>query len=628
MSNVPIRWKIAFSTLLAVTLGLLLAGWLALRSFQDRELSQLEEALASQTGLAAVSIEPLLQADRVPTPRLQALTERLSRHASARVTLISPDGVVLADSDTADDGIARMDNHRTRPEVARALAGGRGTDMRLSATTGKHMFYLALPVQAGDRVIGVVRLALPITTIQGQIRDLQESLALAFGLALVVAAVLSVLLSRGLTRPLSDMVKVAQQLASGAFSHRIRSTSMDEVGVLGKTLNQMAERLESTIRELTEDRAQLLAVLSSMLEGVMVLDCRGRVLQVNPALERMLFIRGPEARGRSHWEVIRHEEFNTLVARVLDARQSQSGEISTAAGGQTFRVEAAIAGGRRDNEACVVLVFHDVTALRRLEKVRKDFVANVSHELRTPLTSIKGYVEALLDGVKDQPDQASRFLDIILKQSDRLNLILEDLLQLSQIESGQVLFKVDPVSVRSVAERTMALIQPIADKKGHRIELSMPGDLPCVLGDAERLVQVLTNLLDNAVKYTPDGGKIGIEARRAEGSRTDTQQHDWVDIIVADNGIGIPAADRPRVFERFYRVDKARSRELGGTGLGLAIVKHIVEAHGGHIWVEGNQPAGTRVVMRLPAVAAQADVTTATTAARTDSPPTARPPEA
>jgi len=605
MTNVPIRWKIAFSTLLAVTLGLLLAAWLALRSFQDREFAQLEEGLAAQTGLAAIALAPTLDGGGAQAPRLHELAAQISRNASARVTVVSPAGVVLADSETTDDGIARMDNHRTRPEIARALGGDRGTDMRVSATTGKRMFYLALPVKNQQRVTGVVRLALPITTIEAQIRDLQSTLGLAFGLALLVAAILSVILSRGLTRPLSDMVEVAQQLAAGAFSHRIRSTTTDEMGVLGKTLNQMAERLESTIRELTEDRAQLLAVLSSMLEGVMVLDCRGRVLQVNPALERMLFIQGPEARGRSHWEVIRHEEFNTLVARVLEVRQSQSGEFTTAAGGQTFRVEAAIAGGRRENEACVVLVFHDVTALRRLENVRKDFVANVSHELRTPLTSIKGYVEALIDGVKDQPDQAVRFLDIILKQSDRLNLILEDLLQLSQIESGQVLFKVDPVSVKSVVDRTMALIQPIADKKGHHVEVSIPGDLPCVPGDAERLVQVLTNLLDNALKYTPDGGKIVIEARPTDGVRTGVQPQPFIDIIVADNGIGIPAADRPRVFERFYRVDKARSRELGGTGLGLAIVKHIVEAHGGHIWVEGNQPAGTRVVMRLPAVAAQ-----------------------
>ena len=605
MTNVPIRWKIAFSTLLAVTLGLLLAAWLALRSFQDREFAQLEDALASQAGLATISLAPILEAKDAAAPHLHALTAQISRHAAARVTVVAPDGVVLADSETPDDGIAKMDNHRTRPEIARALGGDRGTDMRVSATTGKPLFYLALPVKTDTRVIGVVRLALPITTIEGRIRDLQSNLGFAFGLALLVAALLSVVLSRGLTRPLSDMVVVAQQLAAGAFSQRIRSTATDEVGVLGKTLNQMAERLESTIRELTEDRAQLLAVLSSMLEGVMVLDCRGRVLQVNPALERMLFIQGLEARGRSHWEVIRHEEFNTLVARVLEGRQSQSGEFSTAAGGQTFRVEAAIAGGRRENEACVVLVFHDVTALRRLENVRKDFVANVSHELRTPLTSIKGYVEALIDGVKDQPDEAVRFLHIILKQSDRLNLILEDLLQLSQIESGQVLFKADPVSVKSVVDRTMALIRPIADKKGHGVDVLIPDNLACVLGDAERLVQVLTNLLDNAVKYTPDGGKILIEARNAEGAGTGAQHQNFVEIIVADDGIGIPAADRPRVFERFYRVDKARSRELGGTGLGLAIVKHIVEAHGGHIWVEGNQPVGTRVVMRLPAVAAQ-----------------------
>jgi two-component system phosphate regulon sensor histidine kinase PhoR len=248
-----------------------------------------------------------------------------------------------------------------------------------------------------------------------------------------------------------------------------------------------------------------------------------------------------------------------------------------------------------------VLVFHDVTELRRLEKVRKDFVANVSHEIRTPLTSIKGYVEALLDGAKDDPQEAARFLDIILKQSDRLNLILQDLLQLSQIESGQVLFKREPVSLQTVVERTLPLIKPLAEKKGQHVTVALAPDLPAVIGDEERLVQVLTNLLDNAVKYTPPKGLI-----RIGGHRVTEDGHLAGELTVADTGIGIPEADRPRVFERFYRVDKARSRELGGTGLGLAIVKHLVEGHGGRVWVEGNQPRGSRFVVRLPAARAHA----------------------
>jgi two-component system phosphate regulon sensor histidine kinase PhoR len=363
----------------------------------------------------------------------------------------------------------------------------------------------------------------------------------------------------------------------------------------------MAERLESTVQEVTEDRAQLLAVLTSMVEGVMVLDCRGKILQANPALERMFRIQGMEIRGRLFGEVIRHAEFNELTREVLEKRHPHSGEITIAPSGRTLRVEASVAGCERENEACAVFVFHDVTRLRQLEKIRKDFVANVSHELRTPLTSIKGYVEALLDGAKDRPDEAARFLEIILKQSDRLNLILDDLLQLSQIESGQVLFKRDAVNVHAVGERTLALIKPLSDKKGHHLTVDLPEALPTILGDEERLVQVLTNLLDNAVKYTQEHGTIRVEGRPVHGAGG---VPDMLEISVADNGIGIPEQDRPRVFERFYRVDKARSRELGGTGLGLAIVKHIVEGHGGQIWVEGNQPAGSRFVMRFLTAAA------------------------
>jgi two-component system phosphate regulon sensor histidine kinase PhoR len=258
-----------------------------------------------------------------------------------------------------------------------------------------------------------------------------------------------------------------------------------------------------------------------------------------------------------------------------------------------------MAGGKKENEACVVLVFHDITDLRRLEKIRKDFVANVSHELRTPLTSIKGYVEALIDGGKDDPGTAAQFLDIILRQSNRLNLILNDLLQLSQIESGQVLLRKDPVDLRSVLERTVAFIKPLADKKQHTVSVSLPPHIPLVAGDEDRLVQVFINLLENAVKYTPDGGAIAVDLLPAANyGKPDIGEA--IEVRVSDSGIGIPETDRPRVFERFYRVDKARSRELGGTGLGLAIVKHIVEGHGGLVWAEGNDPHGSRFIVKLP----------------------------
>jgi two-component system phosphate regulon sensor histidine kinase PhoR len=332
----------------------------------------------------------------------------------------------------------------------------------------------------------------------------------------------------------------------------------------------------------------------------MVLDYKGRILQVNPALERMFGVTRAETRGRPSLEVFGHSELNALVSSVLATRTGQKDEIILTPSGRCLDVEASVAGGEQDNEACAVLVFHDITELRRLENIRKDFVANVSHELRTPLTSIKGYVEALLDGGKDNPETSVRFLEIILKQSDRLNLILEDLLQLSKIESGQLQFKKEPLHIGSVIERTIAMIKPLAEKKQHRLRSQVAADLPLISGDEERLVQVLANLLDNAIKYTPEGGQITVTARRIPPSRAEAPRTS-IELAVTDTGIGIPEQDRPRVFERFYRVDKARSRELGGTGLGLAIVRHIVEGHGGQVWVEGNMPTGSRFVVRLPA---------------------------
>ncbi len=474
--TLSIRWKVALGILLALTVGMTVAGFLAFRSIEQLELARAEEALTARTGLATLALQPLLADRATPAARLQAMARELGRQSGARVTVIADTGRVLADSSVPDEAVAGIENHRARPEIARALETGRGTDIRHSETTGQRLFYLAVRAESGPAVI---RLALPLTLLEQRAQEFQRALTLAFGSAFVIAVLVGILIARSLTRPLLDMAGVARQFGQGTFGQRIQATSRDEVGQLAETLNQMADRVD-----------------------------------------------------------------------------------------------------------------RDFAALRRLETVRKDFVANVSHELRTPLTSIKGYVEALLDGAKDHPEEAARFLEIILKQSDRLNLILEDLLQLSQIESGRVQFKREAVALRSVVERTLASLKPQLERKGHTVTLTLPADLPPAAGDEDRLVQVLTNLLDNAIKYTPDRGTI-----RIEGHHVDEV---WVELSVADTGIGIPETDRPRVFERFYRVDKARSRELGGTGLGLAIVKHIVEGHGGQVWVEGNVPSGSRFVVRMP----------------------------
>lgn len=602
--NLGIRWKVTLGTLAAVLAGLLLAGWLVVRSIEQTEMSRIADMLEVRGALAAMSLRPLFTfpGQAVPSSLLHNTVMELSRQARVRITIIRQDGTVLADSAVSPEGLADIDNHLSRPEVSMALAAGLGTDIRASQTTGERTYYVALllvPPAAKQAGTPVVRLGLPLTSIDERVRYVQGNLAAAFGAAFLVAMALSLWVSRNLTKPLSDMAAAARRLAGGTLGGRLAVSSTDEVGLLAETLNQMTEQLELKIKEVSDDRAQLLAMLIAMVEGVMVLDYRGTVVQVNPALERMFSLGLTESRGRHHADLIRHEGLNALVSSVLQTRTGQGGEITLSPSGRCLRVEASIAGGSQEHEACAVFVFHDITELRRLEKIRKDFVANVSHELRTPLTSIKGYVEALLDGGKDDPETATGFLEIIMRQSNRLNLILDDLLQLSQIESGQVLFRHEPVELRALLERTLAVIKPLADKKRHRLELSLPKDPVLVLGDEERLVQVFINLLENAVKYTPDDGRIAITLHSAPQG-TVTAEHSMVEVVVADSGIGIPEGDRPRVFERFYRVDKARSRELGGTGLGLAIVKHIVEAHHGQVWVEGNDPRGSRFVVRLP----------------------------
>lgn len=601
-----IRRKVTIATLFALLCGFVIAGFLAARSLEEQEMAQSGLMLEVRTNLVAYELGPLLfgTPSLPPTSRIQELVRELSTRSLARITLVASDGHVIADSAVADRDLDAVENHGTRPEIRQAIAGAAGTDVRASHTTGERTLYRAVMLQDPGRTAPSIylRLGLPMHTLEHELATLKRNLLLAFGIAFLVAVGLSIWLAGNLTKPLSDMAEAARDLAAGNHNVLLPTSSRDEVGLLAETLNHMNRELKSKIDELSEDRSQLLAMLTSMVEGVMVLDCKGRILQVNPALERMFGVTRAEARGQPFASVFTHPELNGLVTTVLRTRTSQEDEIILDPSGRCLHIEASAAGGQEENEACAVLVFHDITELRRLEKIRKDFVANVSHELRTPLTSIKGYVEALLDGGKDDPDTNAQFLNIILKQSDRLNLILEDLLQLSKIESGQVQFKQEPLDIGSVIERTLATLKPLADKKRHRLQAQIATDLPLITGDQERLVQVLTNLVDNAIKYTPDGGAVTIAARRVPISKGKAEAPPTViELSVADTGIGIPEGDRPRVFERFYRVDKARSRELGGTGLGLAIVKHIVEGHGGQVWVEGNAPSGSRFVVTLPA---------------------------
>jgi len=419
--------------------------------------------------------------------------------------------------------------------------------------------------------------------------DSGAALVIALLLVLLPAWMIGRRLARHMTKPMEEITAVARELSQGKLDRRVAVRSGDELGDLGNAVNRMAADLETRLTEISEDRARLQAVLSSMVEGVLVLDRERKILLMNAAIARMFQLEDSEVLGRPLIEVFRHRQLHQLVQRALESGADQSEEIVMSIPEErVFTVQASVSekGG-----VAAVLVFHDVTNLKRLERIRKDFVANVSHELRTPLTSIKGYIEALIDGAKDDPQKCVDFLGIIQKHSDQLNALLADLLQLSTIESGQYQWRRGTIAVSDLIEKAVHLLRPQAEKKGQAISVVSAEGIGPVVGDADKLTQVLINLIDNALKYTPKDGRITVEVHPRE---------DAVEIAVSDTGIGIPPREIPRIFERFYRVDRARSREMGGTGLGLSIVKHIVEAHGGKVSVESQVGKGSRFVVTLP----------------------------
>lgn len=417
-------------------------------------------------------------------------------------------------------------------------------------------------------------------------------LLIATGLGVGVALAISAFLSQRLIPPLREIMKLSQKLPKGEPVEKIRVDTQDELSEMTTALNEMAEELELKIQGLSGERTQLAAILSGMVEGVMIIDRHGTILMINTALETMFQITASEVVGRSSMEVLRHSSLIEFIKRILERQTSQSKELLIRTPQERFfHVQASVAPTGHDRENSGVLVFHDITDIKHLERVRKDFVANVSHELKTPLTAIKGYIEALLDGAKDDPKRSVEFLQILMRHTDQLNNIIADLLTLSQIESGQYRWKREPITISVLIESVTGMLRPLAEKKHQNLSSTVPLGLPSVPGDPDKLTQALMNLVENAIKYTPEKGMITVEAKAGEKE---------IEITVTDTGLGISRKDLQPIFERFYRVDRARSRELGGTGLGLSIVKHIIESHGGTVEVQSQAGKGSRFTIHLP----------------------------
>jgi two-component system, OmpR family, phosphate regulon sensor histidine kinase PhoR len=527
-------------------------------------------------------------------PRFQSFVARVAKSSGARVTLIATDGRVVGESERSAEDLKLLENHAARPEVKAALQGRLGHDLRRSATLDAPLLYVALPVRDAGRVIGVLRLALSLSAVTASYATLHQVMLAGGAVALIVALGIGVFVAGRVTRPVVEMQSIARQMSEGNFRVRAPTRSIDEIGTLGRSLNIMATRLREKIEDLEQERAKVTAILDGMVEGVIGVDGHEHIALMNESARAIFKLGALRAERKPFLEVVRNAELHEVfrMTRAATPGVVVHREVSLTSPTervlQVHAVPLSLAGG----EIGVAMVLHDVTELRRLEQVRTGFMANVSHELRTPLTAIHGYVETLLSGALDEPENARKFLEIVHRQTERLGRLINDLTDLSNIELGKVSLHLAPTRLDEILDAVLAVIQPRAHAGGVAVSLEMPGGLPPVRADHDRLAQILINLVDNAVKYTPRGGAVRIRAGETGPA--------MVEVSVEDTGVGIPPSDLPRVTERFYRVDKARSRELGGTGLGLAIVKHLVVAHGGELRIQSELERGTTVRFTLP----------------------------
>ncbi len=560
-------------------------GVLAERGLRAREMARIEQDL----GERALLVQELLRsASGDSASSVHALATRASAAAGARVTLIEGDGRVVGDSDVPLNLLPGIQNHGNRPEVLQALSGEIGRSTRDSATVRRPLLYLALPPDPAARG-RIVRLAVDLGEIDAAIAGLRSELLVAGAVGLVGALLLSFLLARFTLRPVEELRDVVTDIAAGRLDRRLHWRSGDELGEIGASINRVAEQLRSRLEETRAEKTRLEAVLTSMVEGVLVVDAAGHVSLANPRFQELLGV-WADPTGKLPVDLVRNEALHQALRDAATRDEEQVCELEI---GSRILLVHAVAVPPVGRGGCVA-VFHDVSELRRLDQVRRDFLANASHELRTPLTSIQGFA-ATLSSDSVPPEDARRFVDVIARNAERLKNLIDDLLELSQIEGRRQPLRLGEVDVAHVAEILLDDMRPRLEKRSIEAEIKL-GAAGSAWGDRRAIEQVLTNLIDNAVKYSDEGGRIEIHIGAKPGR---------IEVSVHDTGLGIPADEVDRVFERFYRVDKARSRALGGTGLGLAIVKHLLQAMGGEIQVESTLGEGSRFSFWLPAAPPQ-----------------------
>ncbi|PZE21478.1 two-component system histidine kinase PnpS [Paenibacillus xerothermodurans] len=591
------RLTLIFITLIGASV--LIAGLFMAQMLKNSHIEALQTSMERELRVILVTLDWTAGgSDEEQVRYFNEQANRLRSSADARITYIRADGKVLGDS---DHDPVDMENHFSREEVVEARESGQaGTDIRYSTTLRQNMLYVAIPVTQGDQLQGYLRLAMSLAEVEAAIRQLWLVLLIGLLAVFIIAGLISYRVALGLTRPIEQITKVAGQITNMNYQARFHGRKQGEVGQLGQAINRMADSLQLQMNRILEDENRLKSVLENMISGVMMIDRDGKIALLNRSAEDILGFSAKELLGKKFDEAKQQFEFTQLIQECIESKELIRDEmIFYYPSERILEINLIPMSPAEDQWAGVLVVLHDITAMRRLERMRSEFVANVSHELKTPIAAVKGFAETLLAGALNDKETAKSFLQIIFDESERLNRLIGDILELSKIESKRIPLQFSPVHLQTFIENCLNVVNSEAAKKSIELEMRVDDDL-YMEADEDRLRQILINLLSNGINYTPEGGKVKVKVEATTGSMgLDKEQ---IRMTITDTGMGIPKKDLPRIFERFYRVDKARSRSSGGTGLGLSIVKHLVELHKGTIRVESEVGMGSKFIIELPVI--------------------------
>lgn len=577
--------RILISYLLITPLLLLSLELYLSSSIKNSFISNLRENLIIQARLIA---------DQIPssfTHNLDDFCKSIKEKSGARVTIIDSSGRVLGDSEEPSE---KMENHSHRPEIQDAAVSDAGSSIRYSKTLRKDLFYLAISINS-DPDKGFLRLSMPLNDVQKAMNAIRTRIIVASLAVTFIAILFGLIQSRRVTKSIEDLTGFSKEVAAGHFKKRLFLKEKDELGELGRNIGNMAQELSARLIQTEEEKGKVEAILRNMSDGLILTDTKGTILLINEAVRNLFSIQS-DIKGKTLTEALRNADLIELIESVVEKKENVSREIEITGPGDLYILATATPfySPKPENELSgVVLLFHDITRLRKLEEIRKDFVANVSHEIKTPITAIKGFAETLIEGAINERDTALKFLGTIRNHSKRLNSLVNDLLTLSSIELGDILVTKKTINLNEIIDTVFATLQEKAQAKGLYLRKEVTPENMEIDADGDRLIQILINLVDNGIKFTDTGGitiKVKSEKLQVEG-----EEKGFIEISVADTGAGIPKKHLPRIGERFYRVNSARSRELGGTGLGLAIVKHLVKAHGWEMKIESTEGQGTMV---------------------------------